>query len=154
MLSCDSVVNGCFGVNLESGTCPAETVLATGEQDGLACYECIGEETGDVFNLFWRTALLSGTSNPGIQFGVLNTTDSWLAEFTGCLNITLYVAERDEFGRFVKGDLAGTLADVDPFQIDRLSFFMDIPGFRTEQVTCGFCSTNSPPACLGPLPYL
>lgn len=151
LVSCDSEINRCFGTNLEAGLCPAETVLATGANDGLACYECVGEESGEFFNLYWIYVPLSGTSNPGIRFGVLNTTAEWLADFADCSTISLYVAERDELGRFFKGEFAGTLSDLDPFQIDRLSMIMDIPGYRTEPVTCGFCADSDPPACYQPV---
>lgn len=151
LASCDSEINDCFGTNLEAGSCPAETIRSVGVLDGLACYDCVGEESGDVFNLFWRFAPLSGTSNPGMEFGVLNTTNGWLAEFTDCLTISLYVAERDQFGRFFKGEFAGTLSDLDPFQIDRLFMVMDIPGYRTEPVTCRFCDNTSSPSCYQPV---
>jgi hypothetical protein len=153
LVSCDSSIHSCFGTNLEAGPCPAETILSAGANEGLACYECVGEESGEFFNLFWTFAPLSGTSNPGVMFGVLNTTDRWLTEFTDCSTISLYVAETDQLGRFFKGDFAGTLSDLDPFQIDRLSMIMDIPGFRTEPVTCRFCADSTPPACYQPPIY-
>jgi len=153
LVSCDSDINRCYGTNLEAGPCPAETIISTGVNDGLACYECVGEESGEFFNLSWAYVPLGGTSNPGAWFSVLNTTAAWLAEFADCSTISLYVPEKDRLGRFFKGEFAGTLSDLDPFQIDRLSMIMDIPGYRTEPVTCRFCADSSPPACYQPVYY-
>jgi hypothetical protein len=146
-ISCDDDFNGCFGVNLEGSPCVAEDILAIGQQDGLACFNCTGQETGEVFTLSWSEGLLAGTPNPGTIFSFLNAPELWIAEFTDCGTLTLFETFQNEFGRFVKGDFAGTLGDLDAFQIDRLSLFIDIPGVRTEEAVCGFCANSTPPQC-------
>ncbi len=151
--SCDSDINRCFGVNLEQSFCASETILSIGQQDGLTCIRCTGEETGYRFDIFWSLALLAGTSDPGTAFGFLNGSDLWLAEFSDCGTINLYDTSQNEFGRFVKGEFAGALEDLTPFQIDKLSLFINIPGVRVEGATCGFCSDSIPPRCYQYIPY-
>jgi hypothetical protein len=146
-ISCDDGVGDCFGVNLEGSFCVAEDILAIGQEDGLACFNCEGQETGEVFTLAWQKGLLAGTPNPGTIFSFLNAPELWIAEFTDCGTLTLFDTFQNEFGRFVKGDLAGTLGDIDAFQIDRLSLFIDIPGVRVEEAVCGFCANSTPPQC-------
>ena len=146
-ISCDDGFNDCFGVNLEGSFCVAEDILAIGQQDGLACFNCTGQESGEVFTLSWSEGLLEGTPNPGTIFSFLNAPELWIAEFTDCGTLTLFETFQNEFGRFVKGDLAGTLGDLDAFQIDRLSLIIDIPGVRTEEAVCGFCANSTPPQC-------
>ncbi len=154
-VSCDSEVGGeCFGVNLESSPCASELILAIGQQDGLGCYRCTGQETGDHFSIAWSSAPIEGTPNPGTIFAFLNTTDKWIAEFTDCGTLTLFETFQNGLGRFVKGDLAGTLRDIDPFQIDKLSLTIDIPGVRTEEAVCNFCASSTPPQCFNGIPYL
>jgi len=152
-ISCDSEIGGCFGVNLESSPCAAENILAIGQQDGLGCYRCTGQETGDQFSIAWSVGLIEGTQDPGTIFAFLNTPDKWIAEFTDCGTLTLYETFQNGFGRFVKGDLAGTLGDIDPFQIDKLSLTIDIPGVRSEDVVCNFCASSTPPRCIESIPY-
>lgn len=152
-MSCDSEVGECFGVNLESSPCASELILAIGQQDGLACFNCRGQETGDVFTLTWQKGLLEGTPNPGTIFSFLNEPELWIAEFTDCGTLTLFETSQNEFGRFVKGDLAGALEDLDAFQIDRLSLFIDIPGVRVEEAVCDFCANSTPPRCFETIPY-
>jgi hypothetical protein len=146
-ISCDDGVGDCFGVNLEESGCVAEDILAIGQEDGLACFNCTGQETGDVFTLTWQKGLLEGTPNPGTIFSFLHQPELWIAEFTDCGTLTLFGTFQNEFGRFVKGDLAGTLEDLDAFQIDRLSLFIDIPGVRVEEAVCDFCANSTPPQC-------
>ncbi|MGH7850440.1 MAG: hypothetical protein ACREOP_09090 [Thermodesulfobacteriota bacterium] len=153
-ISCDSAVNGCFGVNLEGSSCVAEDILAIGQEDGLGCYKCTGQETGDHFSIAWSEGPIEGTPNPGTIFSILNTTGKWIAEFTDCGTLTLFETFQNEFGRFVKGDFAGTLQDIDPFQIDKLSLTIDIPGVRTEEAVCNFCADSTPPQCFETIPYL
>lgn len=152
--SCDSEIGDCFGVNLEQTACPSENILAIGQQDGLGCYRCTGQETGDHFSIAWSEGPIAGSPNPGTIFQVLNTTDRWIAEFTDCGTITLFETFQNELGRFVKGELAGTLNDIDPFQIDKLSLTIDIPGVRTEETVCNFCANSTPPQCIETIPYL
>ena len=147
IISCDDNIGGCFGVNLEDTPCASENILSIGQQDGLSCFRCTGEETGDQFSIFWRAIPLAGTPNLGTQFGFLNTTDAWIAEFTDCETLTLYETSLGGPGGFVKGELAGTLAGIDPFQIDKLSLFIDIPGVRTESAVCDFCTSSNSPVC-------
>lgn len=154
LVSCDSEVNGCFGVNLEGSSCVAEDILAIGQEDGLGCYKCTGQETGDHFSIAWSEGPIEGTPNPGTIFSFLNTTDKWIAEFTDCGTLTLFETFQNEFGRFVKGDFAGTLQDIDPFQIDKLSLTIDMPGVRTEEAVCNFCADSTPPRCFEAIPYL
>jgi hypothetical protein len=153
LASCDSEVGECFGVNLEASPCASELILAIGQQDGLGCYRCTGQETGDHFSIAWSAGPVEGTPNPGTIFAFLNTTDKWLAEFTDCGTLTLFETFQNELGRFVKGDLAGTLRDIDPFQIDKLSLTIDIPGVRTEEAVCNFCASSTPPQCFETIPY-
>ena len=153
-ISCDSEINQCFGVNLETSGCAAEDILAIGQQDGHGCYRCTGQDTGDQFSIAWQNAPLAGTTSPGIVFSFLNTTGKWIAEFTDCGTLTLYDTFQNDFGRFVKGDLAGTLQDINPFQIDKLSLTIDIPGVRSEDVVCNFCASSTTPRCLETIPYL
>lgn len=151
--SCDSDVNQCFGVNLEQSFCPADTIVSIGQERGLTCIKCTGEETGDRFSIYWDAALLAGTPDPGTLFGFLNTPDRWLAEFSDCGTINLFNTFQNDLGRFVKGDSAGALEDLSPFQIDKLSLFINIPGFRTEAATCNFCADSIPPRCFQVIPY-
>ncbi len=153
-ISCDSQINQCFGVNLEGTQCDSENILGIGQQDGLGCFRCTGQDTEDQFSIAWQSAPLAGTSSLGVMFLFLNTTDKWLAEFSDCQTISLFETFQNEFGGFVKGELAGTLGDIDPFQIDKLSLTIDIPGVRTEEVICNFCSSSTPPQCLETVPYL
>jgi len=154
LASCDSDVGRCFGVNLEASNCPSELILAVGQEDGLGCYRCTGQDSGDHFSIAWSSAPLAGTTDQGTIFAFLNTTDKWLAEFTDCGTLTLYETTQNEFARFVKGDLAGTLENIDPFQIDKLSLFINIPGVRTEEAVCNFCANSTPPQCFNSIPYL
>ena len=146
-VSCDSEIDGCFGVNLERSSCPSETILSIGQQEGLSCIKCTGQETGDRFSIDWSFALLEGTTNPGTIFSFLNRPDLWLAEFSDCETMTLFETSQSQLARFVKGELAGTLEDIRPFQIDKLSLFINIPGVRVENATCNFCSDSIPPRC-------
>jgi hypothetical protein len=152
-ISCDDGVGTCYGVNLENTSCAAENVLSIGQQRGLACYYCVGNDTGDVFNISWSFVNVAGSSNPGTLFVFLNTTDRWIAEFTDCGTITLYNTTQGVTG-LVKGDLSGTLEQIDPFQIDKLSLFINIPGVRTEEAICDFCADSTPPRCFNSKPYL
>lgn len=148
LASCDDDdVGDCFGVNLEASGCVAEDILAIGQEDGLACFNCTGQETGEVFTLTWQGGLLEGTPNPGTIFSFLNEPELLIAEFTDCGTLTLFETFQNEFGRFVEGDLAGTLEDLDAFQVDRLSLFIDIPGVRVEEAVCDFCANSTPPQC-------
>ncbi|MEQ9618971.1 MAG: hypothetical protein RIG61_07325 [Deltaproteobacteria bacterium] len=146
-ISCDSEIDGCFGVNLERSSCPSQTILAIGQQDGLSCIKCTGQETGDRFSIDWVVAVLEGTPNPGTIFSFLNTSALWLAEFSDCETMNLFETSQNQLGRFVKGEFAGTLEDIRPFQIDKLSLFINIPGVRVENATCNFCSDSIPPRC-------
>lgn len=148
LTSCDSSINRCFGVNLEGSLCVSETILTIGQQEGLSCMECVGEDTGDVFSINFSLAALAGSASPGTAFGFLNRPDLWLAEFSDCRNINLFDTSLDELGRFVKGEFAGALEDLTPFQIDKLSLFINIPGVRVENATCNFCADSIPPRCL------
>jgi len=151
--SCDSEVNQCFGVNLEQSFCPADTVLSIGQEKGLTCIKCTGEDTGDRFSIYWNPALLAGTPDPGTLFGFVNTPDRWLAEFSDCGTINLFETFQNDLGRFVKGESAGALEDLRPFQIDKLSLFINIPGFKTEAATCNYCADSIPPRCFQVIPY-
>lgn len=146
-VSCDSDNDGCFGVNLERSPCPSETILSIGQQEGLTCINCIGQETGDRFAMDWVFATLEGTPNPGTIFSFQNTPDLWLAEFSDCETMNLFETSQNQLGRFVKGEFAGALEDIRPFQIDRLSLFINIPGVRVESATCNFCADSIPPRC-------
>jgi hypothetical protein len=147
-ISCnDDGVGDCFGVNLEQSGCVAEDILAIGTEDGLACFNCTGQETGDVFTPTWQKGLLAGTSSPGTIFSFLHKPELWLAEFTDCGTIMLFETSKNEFGRLVKGDFAGTLEDLNAFQIDKLSLFINMPGVRVEEAVCDFCANSTPPQC-------
>lgn len=154
LASCDSDVNQCFGVNLQQSLCPADTIVSISQERGLTCIKCTGRESGDRFSIYWNAALLAGTPDPGILFGFLNTPDRWLAEFSDCGTINLFDTFQNELGRFVKGDSAGALEDLRPFQIDKLSLFINIPGFKTEEATCNYCADSIPPRCFQVVPYL
>jgi hypothetical protein len=145
-ISCDENVGRCFGVNLENTTCASENILSIGQQDGLACYNCVGDVTGDLFDISWSSVGVQGSAVPGTLFVFLNTTDRYLAEFTDCSTITLYDISQGP-GGVVKGGLAGTLEEIDPFQVDRLSLFFNIPGVRNKTAVCDFCKSSSPAVC-------
>ena len=145
-ISCDDNVSRCFSVNLENTTCASENILSIGQEDGLACYNCVGNETGDVFDIAWSSVGVQGSVGPGTLFVFLNTTDRFLAEFTDCGTITLYDTSQGP-GGLVKGGLAGTLEAIDPFQIDKLSLFFNIPGVRNETAVCDFCTNSTPAVC-------
>lgn len=153
-LSCDSDVNRCFGVNLEDSLCVSETILSIGQERGLSCIECTGEDTGDRFSIEWVVAVLEGTPNPGTIFSFLNASDLWLAEFSDCGTMNLFETSQNDLGRFVKGEFAGTLEELAPFQIDKLSLFINIPGVRVENATCKFCADSVPPRCFRVIPEL
>ncbi len=146
IISCDDNINGCFGVNLEDTPCASENILSIGQQDGLSCYNCVGNVTGDVFSISWSFVNVDGSTDPGTLFVFLNTTNRFLAEFTDCGTITLYDTSQG-VGGLVKGELAGSLEAIDPFQIDKLSLFFNIPGVRTESAVCDFCTSSNSPVC-------
>jgi len=150
MKSCDSNNSSeeCIGINFSEIECIGE-FLSTASR-GFGCDQCTSDIRGEEFGIEFGPLLVPPEQSPvgiGTQFTVDGIEGAFIPEFESCSMIDLFDFTLNQMGEAVKGNMVGSLDDIETILPDMLSFTINIDGLNAEDTFCGFCWAPIRPPC-------
>lgn len=121
-------------------------------EDGLrfGCQNCVSDMRAEEFGLEFSPLLVSPDEVPnglGTRFSIEGVENSFIPGFVDCTTVDLFKIIQLQNGESVRGEIVGSLEDLDSSQPIPFSFTLDAPGIEGEEIDCGFCWAPVRPPC-------
>ncbi len=153
IIACDSSNNSdngeeCIGIDFGQIACIGEFLSTDGLR--LGCAKCTSDLSSEEFGIEFGPLLVPPEQAPvgiGTQFTIDGIEGAFIPEFESCSTIDLFDFTVNQIGEAIKGEMVGTLENLESSLPFSLSFFINITGVDVEDTFCGFCWSPIRPPC-------